>query len=147
MPKQFGSDQRRRNGGAVYPNKSTGRAIGALMYGAGDKFFSSSGFTQYENGRVSWRNLCHLRQHAAKRLGRSNNLFEHRRTIDLFAQHEILILRPFFIAFAVVNISAGCIPADNFSVFIPERVELDEKPTIPVIFPQRPLFDFERQAT
>src|SRR5258706_3909951 len=116
------------------------------MYGAGDEFFSSSGLTQYENSRISWRDLCDSRQHAAKRLGRSNDLFEHRRTNDFFAQHQIFILCPLFIAFAVVNVSAGCIPADDFSVFIPQRVALDKKPTIPAVLPPRPLFDFKRQA-
>src|SRR6185295_16467999 len=146
MPKQFGSDQRWRNGGAIYPNKSTARTIGALMYGAGDEFLSSSGFTQYEDCGIGWSHHYHLRQHAAKRLGRSNDLFEHRRTVDLFAQHEILVLCTFLAAFAVVNVGAGCIPADDFSVFIPQRIVLDKKPTILAIFPQRPLFDFKRQT-
>src|SRR5258707_7944353 len=61
VPKQFGSDQRGRDGGTIYANKSPARTIRALMYGTGDQFLSSSGLAQYEDSRIGWRHLCHLR--------------------------------------------------------------------------------------
>src|ERR1700746_597436 len=116
------------------------------MYGAGDEFLSSSGFAQYEDSGIGWRHLCHLRQHAAKWFRRPNDLFEHRRTVDFFAQHEIFILRPFLAAFAIVDVGSRCIPTHEFFLFVAERVVTDEEPTILAILSQRSLFDFKRET-
>ena len=99
------------------------------MNGAGDEFFSSSGFAQYEDSGIRWRHFCHLRQYAAKWFGRPNDLFEHGGTVDFFAQHEIFILRPFLAPLAIVDVGSRCIPTHEVSLFVAQRVVTDEEPT------------------
>jgi len=63
MAEEFGSNQRRRYRRAICTHKGAGAPWRSFVNGAGDQFFSGTGFSGDENRGVSRRNLCHLRQY------------------------------------------------------------------------------------
>src|SRR6202022_1222948 len=60
----------------------------------------------------------------------ADDLFEHGDPIDLFSQRHVLLPRLFLRLFAIIDVGAGGIPANDRSSFVPHRVVLDEEPTI-----------------
>ena len=85
-----------------------------------------------------------MRQNGPKRRRGADDLLEHRRAIDLFAQREVLASDAVFSSLAVVDVSSGGIPADDMAVVVAERVVADQEPTILSVFAERAVLGFER---
>ena len=85
MAEKLGGDERRRNGRAIDANECFRRALGPLMNGTGNQFFSRAGLTQNQYRGIGRCHFVNLREHLAKRLRRPDNCFVHRGTINLFA--------------------------------------------------------------
>src|ERR687891_2267549 len=116
------------------------------MNGTRNEFLSRSCFTQNENCGIRWGYFGHLQQYLAQRFRRSDNLLEHRRVSDFFAQRNVFVSHPVFGSLAIVDVGSRCIPTHEASLFVAERVVSDEEPTILPILPQRSLFDFKRET-
>src|ERR1700726_721902 len=56
MAEEFALQKALRNRGAIYFNEAAPLAWTQLVSRPGDQFFSGSGLTQNENGRIGWRN-------------------------------------------------------------------------------------------
>jgi hypothetical protein len=66
-----------------------------------------------------------LRQHPPQRFGGPNDLLEHRRAIDLFAQRKIFASDALFGSLAVIDVSSCGIPADDIAVVVANRIVAD----------------------
>src|SRR6202521_709661 len=73
----------------------------------------------------------------------AHDLLKHEELIDLLSQREVLLPRSFLRLFAIVNVSACRIPADNLSWFVQKRVVLGQNPTILTIPAARASFVLE----
>jgi hypothetical protein len=85
-------------------------------------------------------------QHGPERGRRADDLLEHRRAIDLFAQREILAQDAVFGALALVDVSPGGIPPDDMAVVVANRVVADQEPAILPVFAAHALLGFKRFA-
>src|ERR1051326_9366449 len=109
------------------------------MYGARDEFFPRSRFSQGETGEIGPRHFRYLRQHAAKRLGRSDDFVEHGGIRDDLAQRYILIPHPFFDLLSVLNVSSGRVPTNDIPIVISQRVVSDQEPAILSVLASEPI--------
>src|SRR6266436_9518976 len=89
--------------------------------------------------RIRRRHLGHVRQNCPKRRRGADDLLEHRRAIDLFAQREVLASDAVFGPLAVVDVGSCRIPADDIAVVVAERAVAGQEPTILSVFPARAL--------
>src|SRR5437899_9450371 len=78
--------------------------------------------------------------------GGTDDFLEHGRVYDIFAQRNVFVSHPVFGPLAIVDVGSRCIPTYEASLFVAERVVMDEEPTILPILPQRSLFDFKRET-
>src|SRR5258707_46307 len=100
------------------------------MYGTRNQFFPSSCFARDQHRRVR-RSDFHDAGKDTFQSGRgAHDLLKHEDLIDLLSQGEVLLPRSFLSLFAIVDVGTGRIPADDISSFVPQRVVLDEDPTI-----------------
>src|SRR6202158_5512617 len=110
------------------------------MKGTSNQFLSGSGFTKNQDRGIRFRDLCYLRQHTTYRLGGAYDFLEHRRVIDFLSQREVLLARSFLRLFAIVDVGTGRIPADDLSLFVQQRLVLDQEPTILTVLAPGSLF-------
>src|SRR6202041_2388059 len=139
-------NQRLGDGGAVHAYEGSRRAVRSPMEGASYQFLARSGFAQDQNGRIRWRDFCHLLQHLTHRFARTDDLLKHRETIDFFAQHNVLVLEALLSQLAILDVCSRCIPAHEASLFVAERVITTEEPTILAVFPENPPFGLKRNT-
>src|SRR6185503_18830064 len=71
---------------------------------------------------------------------------EQGRAYYFLAQRDVFVSHPVFGPLAIIDVGSRCIPTQQASVFVAERVVTDEEPTILPILPQRSLFDFKRET-
>jgi hypothetical protein len=100
--------------------------------------------SQDENGGLGRRDLGDLGEHPPKRLGRPDDLFEHGRAIDLFAQLEILAPGALLGTLAIIDVGSGGIPAADIAGGIANRVVADQEPPVLPVFAACALLGFER---
>src|SRR5262245_51749821 len=117
------------------------------MNSAGDEFLSRSGLTGNKYRGIDRGHFLHLHQYAPERFGRTDDLLEHRRSIDLFAQGQILLPEPLFRLLAFFNVGGRRVPANNAPLFITQRIVPDQKPSILSVLSSRPYFHVKRDAT
>src|SRR5580692_11374658 len=144
VPEKLRGNQRLRDGGAVHADEGSRCAVRSPMEGASYQFLARSGFAQDQNGRIRWRNFCHLLQYLTHRFARTDDLLKHRETIDFFAQHNVLVLEALLSQFAILDVCSRSIPAHEASLFVAKRVITTEEPTILAVFPENPPFGLKR---
>ena len=113
-------------------------APGAIVDRTGDELFARSRLALDQNRRVGRRHFRDLIQHRPERIRGADDLFEHRRTHDLFSQCDILVPRSVFRSFTLVDVGSRRIPADQAPLFVMEGVIADEEPAILPFLAQRP---------
>src|SRR5260370_3308376 len=103
------------------------------MYGAGNKLFTRSRFTGYEDRRITWRDFRDTREYSFQSWRGSNNLFKHAGFVDFFTQSEVFAPKPVFRPLAVFDIRQGDIPTRNLPLLVAQWVETCQKPAITAI--------------
>src|SRR4030081_1744343 len=98
-----------------------------------------------ENRRIGWRNLRDAREHGLQSGRGSNDLFEHRRPVDFFAEGDVFVLQSFLSSLPVFDIGTRNMPAQDLSL-VADRVVPSKKPTIVFITPAHSHFDFKRRS-
>src|SRR5271170_5341339 len=86
VAEEFGSDQRWRNGGAIYSNKCPLRTLRPLVNSSRDQLFSRAGFAQNQNSGIGRSHLCDLAEGVTKRFRGTHYILKHRVPIDLLSQ-------------------------------------------------------------
>jgi hypothetical protein len=79
-----------------------------------------------------------------KRRRRPDDLLEHRRTVDLFAQRDVLVANSIFGTFAIVDVGGRGIPPHNAAVVIAQGPISDQEPAILAVVAPGSLFVLER---
>src|SRR6185295_739513 len=102
------------------------------------------GLASDQHRGIGRRHLGYLRQNRAKPWRSADDLLEHRRAIDLFAQREVLAADAVFGSLEVVDVRSRGIPADDVAVMVPNRDVADQKPQILAILAARAQLGFER---
>src|SRR5690349_19244824 len=114
--------------------------MGFLVDGPRDELFAAAGFTGDEHGRVRRRYSLNERQYLSQGGRRPDDLLEHRRTVDFFAQRQVLVANPVLPSLAVVDVGRGGVPAHNATVLVTKRAIADEEPSVHAIVTPGPLF-------
>src|SRR5207245_3519761 len=136
-----------RDGRAIYANKSSTLTFRSVVNGTSDKLLARPRLTQNENRRIHRRYSGGLRQHLAQRLRRTNDFLKHRRAVDFLSQRHIFFLDSLSSLFALLDIDARRVPANNASLVVPQRIEVSQKPTVLPVFAAHPLFHLKRFTT
>src|SRR5712671_4888487 len=100
------------------------------MDGTGNQFLSRSRLTRNQHRRIGWGHFADFRKYPAERLRRSNDGFVHRKTVDLFAQSDVFIVRSLFGLLAILDIGCRRVPTNDFSRFVSQRIVMNQEPTI-----------------
>src|SRR3989442_209070 len=144
----FVSEELGRNEGlwygrAVHPYERLRRPSRPLVNSARDELLAGTGFAKEEDRRIGRGDLRHLDQHRSQRCGRAHDLFKHRGAIDVFAQREILALRPLFGPLAIVDVHGRGVPAEHPALVVDQWTITHQEPAVlPIVAPGAPL-DFE----
>ena len=100
------------------------------MDGARDQLLPRAGFSSDQHRRVCSRNFGHPGQYLLYGRRGANDFLEHRHLFNLFAQNQVLSLGSVFCPFTIVNVDSCTAPANNSFLFVAQRVDLVEKPTV-----------------
>src|SRR5580658_4366763 len=100
------------------------------MYGTRNQFLPGSCFASNQCCRVGGGHFYDTGEDSFQGRRRAHHFLKHEDLIDLLSQSEVLLPRFLLRLFAIVDVSTGRIPADDFSSLITQRVVLDEEPTI-----------------
>ena len=92
MAEQFRGDQRRRKCGTVHTDEGTSGPVRAFVHGAGDELLAGTGLSRDEDGGVGGSDFGNPREHGLQRLGRADNLLEHRGAIHFVPQRQVLAI-------------------------------------------------------
>src|SRR5262249_8902697 len=92
VAEQLRGDQGWRERRTVHADEGTSRPLGSLVDGARDELLARPGFTRDEDGGVGGSHLGNPREDDLQRLGRADNLLEHRGAIHLVAQRQVLAI-------------------------------------------------------
>jgi hypothetical protein len=85
-----------------------------------------------------------LAEDLTERFRGTNDFFKHRVPIDLLAQREVLVACALISFDSIMDVSSRRIPADDPALFIQQRIELREKPSVLSILTQDSLFERKR---
>src|SRR5262249_32932378 len=146
MAKQLRGHQGRRCRRTVDGDECARRARGATMNRPRDEFLAGPRLTGDENGRVGRSHLPDLREDRADGFRRAYDLLEHRRAADFFAQYVILVLDSVFGSLPVIDVRARRVPPYDLTLFIPQRLVLDEAPAVGPGVMKRAHLQFERNS-
>ena len=144
VAEELGRDERRRDRGTIHGDERPGRARRSLVDRPGDELFAGAGLPGDQHGRFGRRDLRQVGEHGPERRRRADDLLEHRRAVDVFAQREIFVAHAIFGALAIVDVGFRCIPADDTAVGVANGVVADQEPTILPVVAARALLGFKR---
>src|SRR6266849_1151244 len=147
MTKQFRGDERRRNRGAIYADKSMARTLGTLMDGTRNQFLPGTCFARDQHRGVGGSDLHDAGKDRFQRGRGADDLLKHEDLIDLLAQREVFIAHPLFSLLAIFDVSSSREPPRNSALFIEQRPVAKQKPAIPPIFAEAALFNLKRHST
>src|SRR5262245_6578876 len=114
------------------------------MNRTGDQLFAGAGLSTDEHRRVSRRHSSNLLEYFPHRIRPPDDVLEHRRTANLIAENEILVLGTVFGAPAVVDVGTGGVPLHDSTMFVVNRLVANEAPSMLSGMMPRPNFQFER---
>src|SRR6266481_8113143 len=117
------------------------------MYGACHQFFSRSGFTGDEDGRITRCDFGDARENIFQSGRCSNELFKHRGFVDFFTQSDVFLTKPVFRLLAVFDVGSGHIPTRNLSLFVVQWVVTEKKPAITSVTFAQSHLQLESSAT
>jgi hypothetical protein len=89
---------------------------------------------------ASVRATCDAAEHGAQRRGGPDDLFEHRRFVDVLAQDDVLVAQPLFRLFAIVDIRRRDVLPQHPSELVANRAGAGQKPPVGPIPPAQPEF-------
>src|SRR5260370_33000417 len=113
------------------------------MYSARNQFLPGTCFAGNQYRGVGRRNLHDARKDSLQSWRRPHYLFKHVSLIDLLSQREVLLPCSLLLLFAIVDVGSCRIPADDFSLFTPQGVILNQEPTILAILAAHSSFVLE----
>src|SRR6266852_1089743 len=100
------------------------------MYGARNQFLPGTCFARNQHRRAGGSDSHDAGKDIFQGGRGAHDLFKHEDLIDLLSQREVLLSCSLLRPFAIVDVGTGRIPADDLSSFVPQRVVLDQEPTI-----------------
>src|SRR3984893_15963647 len=110
------------------------------MYGTRNQFLAGTGFARNQHRRVGRSDLYDAGKDTFQCGRGAHDLLKHEDLIDLLSQRNVLLPRSFLRLFAIVYVGTGCIPADDHSSLVPQRVVSDQKPAMMTILAARSSF-------
>src|SRR6266481_10070797 len=117
------------------------------MYGACHQFFSRSGFTGDEDGRITRCDFGDARENIFQSGRCSNELFKHRGFVDFFTQSDVFLTKAVFRLLAVFDVGSGQIPTRYLSLFVVQWVVTEKKPAITSVTFAQSHLQLESSAT
>src|ERR1700733_239341 len=115
------------------------------MNGARHKFLAGTGFAGDQNAGIGWRDLGDAREHVSEWCRSSDDLLEHRRLVDFFAQRNIFFLEPLLGPLAVIDIGPRGIPPRDAPLLVRYRDQAIVEPAILSVVSPEPCFVFKRR--
>src|ERR1041385_4597138 len=100
------------------------------MNGPRDEFFAGARFAADQNRRIAARDLGYLRQDCGERGRGADNLFKHRRLVDLLSQRNVFLLQSLLGPLAFIDIRTREIPTNHLSLVVAEWIVPNQEPTI-----------------
>src|SRR5262249_41365254 len=107
---------------------------------------AGAGLALDQDGGIGGSDSRHLLQYFAKLIRRTDDLLEHRGAHDLLAQRDGFVSDALFGLLAIFNVSGRGEPPLNLAPFVAQRIVAKEKPAIPPILAQQPLFHLKRSS-
>src|SRR5258708_36990128 len=94
--------------------------------------------------------MCHLvdlAEHLTQRFRGADYVLKHLVTIDLLSQRDSFVSQAVFGSFTVLDVRPCCIPTNDLSALVQQRVVPDQEPPILTGPSQRPLLVLELSGT
>src|SRR6202040_2546495 len=87
--------------------------------------------------------LRNLHQHSTQCFRGANDLLEHGRTYDFFAQRNVFVQRPVLGPLSIIDVGSRRIPAHDLPIFVQKWVVSDQEPAVLAVCSEGSLLVFK----